>query len=221
MKRTAATTRYELTPIFNTKEDGPPIRAGVYEGSAVGWPNSGYSLQHGFYYWSGREWGGMQSSVEAANRARAKGGPFRVNHWRGVVPGPDYAFDSVDATLAPKEVLAGTLLRADAQDVLLVSRLEVDVNELELVMTRTWGAREPVDFSLRLTWSTNAFVGSVRGQVRRFELPASTEIRLCLTATDVHERTVELSLTERTGRFDFSGALRVAGAQSEYRSATF
>lgn len=197
----------KLTPIFDIESDGLPIRAGIYQTSAAGWPDHGYSLQYGYCYWNGRSWSRATSSPQEAYQSRQTVGFPAPTRWRGVVPGKSYDFSLVPVVCLPaRSIFAGSLFREGAQDSINVAKLEETESGLDLQMMRSWGSREPIEFQLTLRRSGSAYVGVAHGRVRGYPAPTGTEVHVRLTPRGLRAAAV-ITLIERQGSFEFSGLL--------------
>lgn len=83
----------EFSAWFTIDTNGPPVREGVYETTALGIPGESHGvLQHGFRHWDGNSgWGDLGATPDAAvtQRDHRPVFPFNVRHWRGKAQPPD------------------------------------------------------------------------------------------------------------------------------------
>lgn len=182
----------EITPWFDTEVDGPPLRVGVYEGSAIGHPEGGGGIyQHGYYYWDGEKWTGWGRSPDHIRPSSI----FHARYWRGVIPGKGYPYDQVK-TWRPSH-FTGTLAPVGtAMGQINVHRLEVSgENRLNIQLTWELSARDPESYQCLLIRQGTEFIGKAKARIRSFTATADTHFRAVLAAEDHGNDTDDFPLT--------------------------
>lgn len=162
--------RLECTPWFHVREDGLPVRPGVYEGTLLGKPEGGFVALQGFYLWDGIHWVGVGNSPDTFRR-----GDKKVTYWRGVIPGKDYPFDQV---AKPPLQYSGVLERRGSVDKVSVHRLTFKDGEMALTFTRERGSREPEKYETILHKTGDGFSGSSEIRIGNFTNHKIAHIRV-------------------------------------------
>ena len=209
-----------LSPWFKVKVDGTPSRAGVYEGTAVGIPEQGYTLQHGYYHWDGVRWGTFSSTPEQAEIKSLSAPFFSPENWRGVLPEADYLFKS-DEDYAFHH-FSGVLQRGGNQEKLVVASLEFEGSTLRLNAVRQRSIHEPEIFKCTLAREGSEFFGSTKSTVKG-HTSTHADFRLSSRKVDDDTQIVTLVLNEvHTSAHIFTGTLfKVKALQAHhFRYAT-